>query len=280
MSRSMHEDVGVEARSAASPVGVVTEEPCAARPAGRWAMRMTWTNLLFMHWPADAAHVQSQLPASLEVETFDGAAWVGLIPFRMENVRKRWLPRVPTTHAFPECNVRTYVHPRGRPDLPGVWFFTLDAASRVAVEVARRLWKLNYKFGKLSIERTSDEVRYAVNRLDSPRASMACAWTVGEALPRSQPGELQYFATERYRLFAVNRCGDVFEGPIWHERWTLREARVTMLRDSLVSAAGIHVDTAQSPVTWHADRMDVEAWPIAPLRGETSTRQQVNKSKC
>ena len=240
-------------------VGIAMSAP---RPAGRWAMRMTWRHLLFMHWPVDPEHVQSLLPASLEVETFAGRAWVGLIPFLMENVRQRCMPELPTTRRFPECNVRTYVHPRGRPDLPGVWFFTLDASSRLAVQVARRFWRLNYKFGKLGIERVGENLQYRVDRVDAPRAAMRCAWSIGAPMQPSQPGELRHFLTERYRLFAINRAGQACEGKIWHKPWPLREATLRSLDDQLVRAAGIEIDQAQLPVTWHSDVLDVEAWPI------------------
>jgi uncharacterized protein YqjF (DUF2071 family) len=231
----------------------------AARPHGAWAMRMTWIDLLFMHWPIAPATLRHLVPDAFEIETFEGQAWIGLIPFLMDDVRMRWLPGVPTTRRFPECNVRTYVHPRGRPDLPGVWFFSLDAASRLAVRTARYLWQLNYFYGKLAIERRDDEVNYAVERLDAPRAQMQCSWRVGAALPQSQPGELRHFATERYRLFSVSRAGRPYEGPIWHKPWPLRQATLLTLDDGLVHADGIDLDMSPLPITWHADRLDVHA---------------------
>lgn len=244
----------------------VIAQPLPGKPSGGWAMRMTWENLLFMHWPIEASALRSLVPTGLEIDTFQGKAWVGLIPFLMSGVRMARTPRMPTTHRFPECNVRTYVHPAGRPDMTGVWFFSLDAASRVAVHMARTFWRLNYLYGKLSIARDGDTVRYSVERLDTPRAAMKCAWRIGEQLPASKPGELAHFLTERYRLFSVNRRGDICEGRIWHEPWPLREAALIELDDGLVRAAGIDVDTTQPPICWHADRVDVEAWKIHPVR--------------
>jgi len=225
-------------------------------------MRMTWSDLLFAHWSIDPAKLRSLIPDELEIDTWEGRAWVALVPFLMSGVRKAYFPPMPTTHRFPECNVRTYVFPRGRPDLPGVWFFSLDASSRIAVYTARTFWRLNYKYGRLTTQRTGNDVTYAVDRLDAPRAAMRCAWRVGPPMQRSQPGELAHFLTERYHLFTMNRRNQLCMGRIWHEPWPLREARMLSLNDELVRAAGIDVDTNQPPITWHADRVDVQAWSI------------------
>ena len=89
-------------------------------------MRMTWRSLLFLHWPLPPDAVRPLLPAEMTLDTFDGSAWVGLVPFTMTGVKFRWLGSIPSMRRFHECNVRTYVHRDGE---PGVWFFSLDAAS-------------------------------------------------------------------------------------------------------------------------------------------------------
>ena len=96
-------------------------------PPGPWIMAQSWHNLLFAHWPIDAARLRTLrplIPAALEIDTFDGEAWIGVVPFRMSGVRLRGTPALPTLSAFPELNVRTYVKRDGK---PGVWFFSLDA---------------------------------------------------------------------------------------------------------------------------------------------------------
>ena len=110
---------------------------------------MDWVDLLFLHWPVDTAALRPHVPAELELETFDGAAWVGVVPFRMARTRARFAPPVPTARDFPELNVRTYVRRRGE---GGVWFFSLDAASRMAVEVARRWFGLPYFRARMACE--------------------------------------------------------------------------------------------------------------------------------
>jgi uncharacterized protein YqjF (DUF2071 family) len=117
-------------------------------PRAPWVMRMRWSELLFAHWQVDPDLVQKQLPGGLTVDTFDGAAWVGVVPFLMSDVAPRWCPAVPGLSAFPELNVRTYVM---RDEKPGVWFFSLDAANAVAVRVARATFCLPYMDARMSM---------------------------------------------------------------------------------------------------------------------------------
>ena len=184
-------------------------------------MLMTWRSLLFIHWPVPAEALQPLVPEPLEIDTFDGRAWVGLIPFTMPSVRMTRLPTVPTTRRFHECNVRTYVTDR---DQPGVYFFSLDAASRLAVWCARRFWHLNYCFSRIDVHQEGDVIHYAVDRAGNPAARMRCAWRRGSTREQSKPGELAYFLTERYMLYTVNRQGRLLGGRIWHRPWPLRNA--------------------------------------------------------
>src|SRR6266508_3536850 len=112
--------------------------PLPQRP---WIMRMQWHDLLFMHWPVNRDALRRYIPPRLEIDTFDGSAWIGVVPFRMSGVVPRLLPPVPYLSAFPELNVRTYVSAEGK---PGVWFFSLDAGNPIAVEAARDVFHLPY----------------------------------------------------------------------------------------------------------------------------------------
>lgn len=156
--------------------------------------------------------------------------------------------------------MRTYVRFQGE---PAVWFFSLDAASRLAVWAARALWRLNYYPARMELRREDDVVHYSVERRRrSPshtRPRLRCARRIGEPLPRAQPGELAHFLTERYMLCTVNRRGRPRRGRIWHRPWSLRTAELLELDDRLVAAAGITVPD-QPPVLHAADPLDVEAW--------------------
>ena len=228
------------------------------RGAPGWAIDMMWRDLLFMHWRVDSDHLQSLLPPGLEVDTHEGDAWVGLVPFTMDRVRLRALPRVPGFSRFHECNVRTYVRCEG---IPGVWFFSLDAANPVAVAMARMVWRLNYIFARFRVRSESDLCTYQVNRWGG--ASSRITWRVGDPLPPAAPGSIEHFLTERYCLYSASK-GRVWRGMVHHEPWTLCTADVPDFDDELVAAAGIDVDR---PPLCHAARpVHVRGWPIKRIR--------------
>lgn len=222
---------------------------------------MRWLHLAFIHWPVEPDSVRRLLPAGLELDTFDGKAWVGLVPFTMRDVRHVTpLGRIgiPTATHFHECNVRTYV--RGGDGLPSVWFFSLDAASRLAVIGARTLWNLPYHHASMSLQRDGDRVTYQTTRSSDSRASLSVEWEAGPRLPTSALGTLPHFLTERYALTCVSTAGVLRRGRIVHPPWPLREARLLKLHDGLVRAAGITV--AGDPLVWHADELNVDAMPL------------------
>lgn len=195
-------------------------------PGGPWVLTMDWRDLSFLHWPVDAAGLQRHLPAGLEVETFAGRAWLGVVPFRMARTRFRWLPPLPTAHTFPELNVRTYVRGGGR---SGVWFFSLDAASRLTVAGATRTWGLPYFGARMRCERTGGQVRFACERTDrrAPPATFAATWQATGAFAPAPPGTLEHFLVERYCLFAVRR-GQLLCGEVAHAPWLLAAAQVEL----------------------------------------------------
>lgn len=222
------------------------------------AIDMVWRDLLFMHWRVDAERMQSLLPPGLEVDTHDGEAWVGLVPFTMDRVRLWSLPRVPGFTRFHECNVRTYVRCEG---VPGVWFFSLDAANPVAVAMARMVWKLNYVSAKFRVRSEADLCTYEVKRYHG--ASSRIAWRVGTPLPPTERGTLEHFLTERYCLYSASK-GRIWRGMVHHEPWTLCSADVPELDDTLVAAAGIDVE---GPPLCHAAKpVHVHGWPIKRIR--------------
>ena len=110
-------------------------------PQKPWVMRQVWHDLVFAHWPVSVDQLRPLIPPGLQIDTYDGQAWIGVVPFRMSGIRPRLLPAVPWLSAFPELNVRTYVV---ADDKPGVWFFSLEAANLVAVTIARWWYCLLY----------------------------------------------------------------------------------------------------------------------------------------
>ena len=217
-------------------------------------LKMNWRNLLFMHWRVDTELMESLLPDGLRVDSFDGCAWVGLIPFTMDGTRPRGIPPLPGVSRFHECNVRTYVLHDG---VPGIWFFSLDAASRLAVMGGRGLWKLNYVHASFDVSKRGNTTDYALRRSDG--TSCKVSWTTGAALPRSESGSLRHFLTERYCLYSA-KSGKIWRGSVQHKPWKLREARVDELDDNLVAKAGIEVQG--QPACMAGDDVEVKAWSL------------------
>lgn len=229
-------------------------------------MFMRWLHLLFMHWPVPVESLRAMQPAipkSLEIDTYDGMAWVGLVPFTMRDVGPCRFPPLPIARHFHECNVRTYVSHNG---VPGVWFYSLDAASRLAVWGARRFFHLPYHHARMSLERDGNIVRYNTTRSAHPAATLGCAWEVGDPLPRSTPGSLEHFLTERYALYAADRHNRLFRGDIAHQPWPLRTATLQSLDDGLLAAAGLSLPQGQPPAhIVAAESLDVDAWWLKRL---------------
>ena len=225
-------------------------------------MAQSWHDLLFAHWSVDAAVLQPHIPAELEIETFDGKAWLGVVPFRMSGVRLRWTPALPWLSAFPELNVRTYVTAQGR---PGVWFFSLDAANPVAVAAARFSFHLPYFRAQMTCRDVDGWIHYQSERTHSgaaPAAFEARYHRAGEAF-EPQPGTLAHFLTERYCLYSAASGGRVYRGEIHHPPWLLQPAEAEFTKNSMAEAAGLTIPGEQ-PFLQFALRQDMVAW--APYR--------------
>jgi uncharacterized protein len=229
-------------------------------PCGIPIMRMRWMDLMFAHWPVDPAILRPLVPEVFMIDTFDGRAWIGLVPFTMEDVSPSVLPRVPIRGVtdFHECNVRTYVR---RGNERGVFFLSLDATSRMAVWGAKTLFHLPYKNAHIDLFRDGRQVAYEVKRCDLPRATMRCRWRVGSLREAARPGELSYFLTERYQLMTADEYGRPRRCRIWHEPWPLRDAELLELDDGLVAAAGLPVPDVK-PLAFAVDSIDVSVWPL------------------
>lgn len=234
------------------------------RPAGPWVMTQRWLDLLFAHWPLPATVMRALVPAQLELDTFDGEAWVGIVPFRMENVRPRWLPALPWLSAFPELNVRTYVRSRdpGDPKL-GVYFFSLEAANPVAVALARNLFQLPYFYAKMEVVDNGQTIRYASHRTHPgarPADLVGTYRPVGEVF-RAVQGSLEQWLTERYSLYTVDRSGSVYIGEIHHLPWPLHLAEAEFQVNTMAAASGISLPDTP-PLLHFARRLDMVVWPL------------------
>lgn len=203
-----------------------------------------------MHWAVEPARVQQHLPHGLTVDTHDGAAYVGLIPFDMRDVRPPGVPPVlPWVGDFPETNVRTYVvAPNGE---RGVWFHSLEAARLGAVLVARGAFRLPYMWARMSITTGPRRIRYRTRRRwPGPRGARSdLAVRIGDRLAEHEVTPLDDFLFARWRFLDGRSDGRVLAVPMRHEVWPLHAATIEHLDDELVAAAGYPGLTDHEPVS-------------------------------
>ncbi len=235
-------------------------------PSSPWVMTQTWHDLLFAHWPVDPAALRARVPADFPLDLYDGQAWIGVVPFRMTNVAPRGVPSLPWVSEFPELNVRTYVRVGDR---PGVYFFSLDAGSALAVQAARALLNLPYFTATMTAVRTGDAVEYACRRdSDADAVFDAVYEPIGPAVAPA-PGSLEYFLTERYCLYHRHHLGGPYRLEIHHPPWPLQPARARITRNTMAQASGL-VLPDQPPLLHFVKRQDMVAW--APVAVGTDAR--------
>lgn len=216
----------------------------------------SWRQLLFMHWPVPVAALRQVVPSSFELDTYEGTAYVGVVPFAMRAVRPAVVPSALALD-FLETNVRTYVLRRGE---PGVYFFSLEAASRLAVLAARAAFALPYHFARMSLSEADGVVRYRTERV-SGRATLDVTYRVGEALGPSRPGSLEHFLIERYLLFTERR-GVALRGQVHHPAYAVRRADVLSVSDGLLTAAGLPAVSALPAFAHYSPGVDVDVFAI------------------
>lgn len=195
------------------------DQRLATRAAGvsPVVMHQRWSELLFLHWRWEVADLQRRLPPGLHVDTHEGQAWLGVVPFFMDRIRPRFLPPVPGVSWFREMNVRTYVHDdQGR---PGVWFFSLDCDQPLAVRVARSLFRLPYFDAAMVAKREEGKVGFECRR-STKQDTSRFVYELGTELPRPEVGSLEFWLVERYVLFANTR-GGLRLGRVAHEPYPL-----------------------------------------------------------
>jgi uncharacterized protein len=232
-------------------------------PGAPWLMTQSWHDLLFAHWPVDARALRERVPPGLELDLFEGQAWLGVVPFDMTNVAPRFVPAVPGISAFPELNVRTYVTVGGK---AGVYFFSLDAESALAVKLARAMLKLPYYTASIDVTRQDGWVDYWSERLadnDAPPAEFEGRYRPIGPVQQARPGSLEYFLTERYCLYNVDDEFKAYRLEIHHPPWELQVAEADITLNTMADAAGIRLPS-MAPLVHYSRRQDVVAW--APER--------------
>jgi uncharacterized protein len=228
-------------------------------PDEPWMLGQTWHDLLFAHWAIEPARLRRVMPAEIPLDTFDGAAWIGITPFRVTGFRLLGIPPLPGVSSFPELNVRTYVTLGGK---PGIYFLSLDADSRLAVAGARRTHRLPYFRARMSAGRVGPAISYASDRLssDGPAASFEATYRPrGEAFI-AKPRTLEHWLSERYCLYTLDERRTVLRADIHHPPWRLSEAEADVRLNTMT--AGLGIELAGAPFLHFSRRQDTLLWGL------------------
>ena len=234
-------------------------------PGGPWIMKQEWHDLLFAHWTVPVEVLRRLIPRALEIDTFGGQAWLGVVPFRMSGVRMHGAPAVPGFSRFPELNVRTYVLRDGR---PGVWFFSLDAANAFAVWGARILFHLPYFLAAMSCAEDAGWISYQSQRKDrrGSAASLRARYrAIGEVF-HAQPGSIEHFLAERYCLYTADEKGRIIRCEIHHPPWPQQLAEAALQENTMADAAGITITDRKPELLHSSRRQEVLVWAPQVLK--------------
>jgi uncharacterized protein YqjF (DUF2071 family) len=236
------------------------------RPVGRKpVMYQTWKELLFLHWEIDPQLIQKTLPEGLYVDTFEGKAYIGLVPFFMLNIRPTWFFSVPGISNFLEVNVRTYVHDKN--GVPGVWFYSLDANQSLAVWLARTFFKLPYYNAKMSAKwnAAKDALLYTSERKGTSQKS-TFNYVAKQDLIEASYGTLDFFLLERYILFSWNSSKKkLMKGQVFHTPYQYANTEVYQWDDTLLRLNQFSLPNEPPLLMQYASGVDVDVFAIEPV---------------
>ncbi|MCA1020777.1 YqjF family protein [Halobacillus litoralis] len=224
----------------------------------RWMMHQDWDDLYFIHWPVPAEELRPYVPEKLDIDEFDGSAWIAVVPFRMKNIRFRGLPEIPFGTELLELNVRTYVSYKGE---PGVYFITLDSDHPLGVFLARSVFGLPYVHASMRMDIGDSSTQFSSHRTHKgyPAAQFHAEFqTVSEPM-EARPGSLLYWLTERYALWVV-RGKRVYKGPIIHNNWKLQKAEAAVTTNHLLDFLPSEYFRSR-PVTYYSKSVQTRIFP-------------------
>ena len=223
-------------------------------------MEQVWHDLLFAHWPMAEEALRRLVPLELSLDVFNGWCWIAIAPFHMSGIRARGVPAVPGLSCFPELNLRTYVSIDGK---PGVFFFSLDAASAIAVWAARTFYRLPYFHATISTKAEGGHIDYASNR-SRGHAEFRATYRPNGPVELRPRGTLEHWLTERYCLYTVEDHR-IYRAEIHHLPWRLQNAAAEFETNTLASAAGVSLPQVP-PLLHFSKRLDVLIWPLHRVR--------------
>ncbi len=232
------------------------------QPSSPVVMRQSWSHLLFLHWEMDPATIQEHLPPGLTVDTYDGKAYLGVVPFHMDNVRPSFCPTVPGLSWFLELNLRTYVHDEN--GVPGVWFFALDCNQWLAVKLARGLFHLPYQHASMKSYQHDGILNY-ISKREGKGCGQSQIFKYPAELTHSETaevGSLEFFLLERYRLFSVGRSGSIYSGLVHHSPYRYQEVDITDYSTRIFSLCGFDEPSTPPVSSLIAETAHVNIHPL------------------
>ena len=225
-----------------------------------WVMQMQWRDLLFLHWPVPAGTLRPFLPGGVALDTFDGQAWLSVLPFAVTGFRPRG---VPVRINYGQVNVRTYVRV-GR--VPGIWTFSLDAAHAPSVRAARWFYGLPYFDARVHLHPEGGWMHARSTRRGRPDLTLSVRYQPAGPVCRAKPGSLDHWLTERRSLFTTRFSGRVWRADVQHEPWPLQDVRTDVQACTLPAQLGMTV--RGSPLAHYSRVVHVRGWPPVPATGE------------
>ncbi len=233
-----------------------------AKPEGSPVMEQVWEDLLFLHWPVPEEAIRPLIPQNLEIDTFEGKAWIGITPFRLTGVRLMSLPAIPGFSAFNEINVRTYVLHDGK---PGIWFFSLDASKILPAIGARVFFDLPYFSADMDFTKSDGDLRFHMKRDLAAETYFHAHWQQGARLRAPDTESLAFFLVERYALFS-EAGGTLSMTRAYHHPWILDEAILVSLESTLIAALGLPEPIGDPLVHFSSSPLTVQIWPPQMIR--------------
>jgi uncharacterized protein YqjF (DUF2071 family) len=249
----MSRQLPVVEESVSTPPG----ETVDPRPGSTPIMHHNWGKLLFMHWRVAVNDLRPHIPHALEIETFDGTAWLGIIPFTMWGIRPPALPAIPYFSSAHELNVRTYVRHQGA---SGVWFFSLDINHSLGTLAGRWGFSLPYYRSSITFHQSKDQLSFHLMRSGEPRAEFDAHWIIEPPVRVTQPGTIDAFLLERYYLFSWDGRR-LWRGPIAHMRWAFQPAKIVSYRSTMLRPLGLSAPEGD-PLLHYAESKKVQIYAI------------------
>ncbi|MBS4174515.1 DUF2071 domain-containing protein [Bacillus sp. FJAT-49736] len=233
-------------------------------PSKRWIMRQSWRNVLFLHWPIPPEKLRPHIPSILQIDTFNGSAWLGIILFVIEGIFPFGLSSVSLTPKFPEINVRTYVTYNGK---PGIYFMSIDVENWASLKIAKRWYRLPYKSAQISLRKEKQTYSFQSIRKGNENPSISFKGEFGPVseVYYAKEGTLDHWLTERYCLYSSNNVGNIYCGEIHHRPWPLQKAEIEMVRNTLFIPFNLDFPKVK-PIAHFSTGVDSLMWNIKKLR--------------